>query len=271
MSTDGPRHLRRLASRLREHGRLAIAVSGGVDSLTLAAAAHRTPGVTAEMFHAVSPAVPAAATARVRRLAAREGWHLRLLDAGEMRDPRYVGNPVDRCYFCKGLLYRAIAGLSPWRPASGANLDDLDDYRPGLKAAAEHGVAHPFIEAGLDKAAVRAVARHLGLGAIAELPASPCLSSRVETGLPIDPALLAAIDRAETVLRAVVPAATVRCRVRARGIEVEVDRAVLARWSPRDRDEIRRRVAAALGPAAAAGVSLAPYRRGSAFVGDKTP
>lgn len=267
----GADYLQRLEARLRAHGRLAIAISGGVDSLTLATAAHRCPGVAAEMFHAVSPAVPAAATRRVRRLAAREGWRLHLIDAGEMRDPRYLSNPVDRCYYCKHRLYETISGLTSWPVASGANCDDLNDYRPGLTAAAEHGAVHPFIEAQMDKAAVRAAARALGLGELAELPASPCLSSRIETGLPIAEATLAAVDRAESALHG--RARTVRCRVRPGGIEVQVDGETLARWSPAERLAVRRQVAEAFGDGCAAPsrVSLAPYRRGSAFVGTKQP
>jgi uncharacterized protein len=116
----------------------AVAVSGGVDSMTLAALANRLLGRTrAAMIHAVSPAVPPEATERVRRLAESEGWDLSVLDAGEFADARYVGNPVNRCYFCKTHLYHAISGLSDRPILSGANLDDLGEYRPGLEAARE--------------------------------------------------------------------------------------------------------------------------------------
>ena len=83
---------------------MAPAVSGGVDSMTLAVVAHRI-GAAPEMFHAVSPAVPASATERVHEVAAREGWLLRVVDAGEFDDPDYVANPVDRCFHCKTELY----------------------------------------------------------------------------------------------------------------------------------------------------------------------
>jgi uncharacterized protein len=158
-----------LSTVLGGYPRLAIAVSGGVDSMTLAHAAHRRlPAVT--MVHAVSPAVPAHATARVRAHAERAGWRLIVTGAGEFDDPRYRENAVDRCYFCKTNLYARIAAVTDGPIASGANLDDLSDYRPGLTAAAEHGVVHPYILAGMDKAAVRALARDSGLDDLAELP-----------------------------------------------------------------------------------------------------
>src|SRR5512144_74531 len=94
--------LQALERQLRELGQVAIAVSGGVDSMTLAVVAGRTLGTPpCEMFHSVSPAVPAAATARVRRYATREGWSLQLLKAGEFADPAYLNNPADRCFYCK--------------------------------------------------------------------------------------------------------------------------------------------------------------------------
>ena len=117
--------------------------------------------------------MPPAATERVRHRAAADGWDLVVCGAGEFDDPRYRNNPVDRCYFCKSNLYDRIRSLSPHPIASGANIDDLGDYRPGLLAASERAVVHPYIEAQMDKAAVRALARALGADDVAELPALP--------------------------------------------------------------------------------------------------
>ncbi len=136
----------------------AVAVSGGIDSLTLATAAHRVLGPRVTMHHATSPAVPAEATDRTRALAEREGWTLDVFDAGEFADPAYRANPVNRCFFCKTNLYGAVAARTRHTILSGTNLDDLGDYRPGLEAARDHAVRHPFVEAAVDKRAVRALA-----------------------------------------------------------------------------------------------------------------
>lgn len=211
----------RLDAALARHDALAVAVSGGVDSITLATFAHRR-GLPISVIHAVSPAVPAEATARVERLAREEGWALTVTGAGEFDDPRYRENPADRCYFCKTNLYARIRGLTDRPIASGANLDDLGDYRPGLIAAAEQRVVHPLVEARVTKAQVRALARALDLGDIAELPAQPCLSSRVETGIAIDADDLAFVGRVEARLTALIPGGTVRCRITRSGVTVEL-------------------------------------------------
>lgn len=257
----------RLRTLLSGFDRLAIAVSGGVDSTTLGVLAHRLLGERALLVHAVSPAVPRAATERLRELARREGYRLRLLEAGELADPRYRANPLDRCYFCKTNLYAAIGRIWDGPIASGTNLDDLGDFRPGLRAAAEAGVRHPYVEAGLDKAAVRALARSLGLGPIAELPAQPCLASRLETGLAVSPARLALVAAVEELLEERLGPGDQRCRLRADRIEVELPEPRLAAMDAAARAEL---AAAAAAVAARHGVALplrlAPYRRGSAFL-----
>jgi uncharacterized protein len=265
--------LQRLNDMLLEIGPLAVAVSGGVDSLTLAETAHRLLGADrALMVHAASPAVPHEATQRVRDEAARTGWTLRVVEAGEFADPSYRANPVNRCFFCKTNLYGTIRQVTDRTMVSGANLDDLGEYRPGLDAAREYGVRHPYVEAGLDKATVRALARDLGLGAVAELPAAPCLSSRVETGIRIEPETLAFIHAVEGLVSRSLDAGTgprraVRCRVRAAGIVVELDPDSLAAL-----DSVRQAALSAEIRAGApanlpeASVRFAAYRTGSAFL-----
>lgn len=261
------RHLAALAEVLQGMEPVAVAVSGGVDSMTLATVAHRALGVRSSVFHAVSPAVPVAATRRVRELAAAEGWDLTIIDAAEFADPMYRSNPVNRCFFCKINLYGVIARATDRQIVSGTNLDDLGDYRPGLDAAREHGVRHPFVEAGIAKAQIRALARALGLPEIAALPAAPCLSSRVETNIRIEPDVLRAIDHAEQLVAAKTAAATVRCRVRATGIVVELDSDALANLSENLKRELGTAVMHAFkATGAPASVAFASYRMGSAFL-----
>jgi uncharacterized protein len=214
-------------------------------------------------MHAVSPAVPPAATARVRAHAEREGWNLVVLDAGEFADARYVENPVDRCYFCKSNLYGRIRERTVDPIASGTNRDDLSDFRPGLKAADEIGVVHPYVEAGIDKAGIYAIAAALGLQDLAALPAQPCLASRVETGIAIDPADMAFIGTLEEALAPFVAAGEpLRVRIRRTGVSVEIG-------EPAASDALQR--VNALAEAACAGegrrfVGVSRYRRGAAFL-----
>jgi uncharacterized protein len=256
-----------LESVLTGMGEIAVAVSGGVDSLTLATYAHRLLPGRVSMYHAVSPAVPGEGTERTRSLAAREGWVLQVIDAGEFDSPDYLRNPVNRCFYCKQSLYGAIRPHTGAQIVSGTNLDDLGEYRPGLIAAKEHGVRHPFVEAAMPKPSVRALARELGLPEVAELPASPCLSSRVETGIAIDPAVLAAIHAAEGLVTRALQPKTARCRVRASGPVVELDEASLAALDAARRVELGERIAALFSVAAVSGsVGFEPYRTGSAFL-----
>jgi uncharacterized protein len=123
----------------------------------------------------------------------------------ELARGEYRRNDRYRCYHCKTELYDRLEGLAHARGIaallSGANADDAGDWRPGLHAAAEHGVIHPLLEAGVGKLAVRALAAHLRVPS-ADKPASPCLASRIPYGTPVDPPTLARIDRAERAVRA---------------------------------------------------------------------
>lgn len=256
-----------LYGTLEEIEQVAVAVSGGVDSLTLACAAHRRLGTAATMFHAVSPAVPPEATERTRAHAARFGWQLEVLDAGEFADPRYLRNPVDRCFYCKSSLYGTIARHSDATIVSGTNLDDLADFRPGLEAAEAHGVRHPYVESGIGKSLVRAIAQALELGDAAELPASPCLSSRLETGIRVTADALTLVHAVERLVSRQLEPATVRCRIRATGLVVEVDAAALERMTAGGDGGLRAQIAR-LGKAHgySGATQFACYRMGSAFL-----
>lgn len=252
-----------LLSVLDKYDEIAIAVSGGVDSMVLAYIAHRFSHTKAVMLHAISPAVPQAATSRVRRYADSEGWNITWLDAGEFEDPNYRANPVNRCYYCKSNLYDRIRAATSSQIASGTNTDDLGDFRPGLKAASERVVIHPYVEAGFGKADIYRLAQFHALTDLAELPAQPCLASRVETGIAINPDDLAFIEMMEGRAASLAPAAAdIRCRTTATGIVIEVGATF-----PQSRRSTLADDAAKL--CAAHGrvfVGVRDYRRGSAFL-----
>ena len=259
------RHLETLQKTLSRFKTLAVAISGGVDSMTLAAVAHDVLGKQAVMVHAVSPAVPPEASTRVQLQASNSGWALKVVDAGEFSDQDYRKNPVNRCYFCKSNLYSRIRDVWSGQVASGANLDDLGDYRPGLLAAKEMQVVHPLIEAGINKQAVRDIANLLGLTVVAELPAQPCLSSRIETGIAIDADDLMFVNQIEMLLRQRLGAGDVRCRITASGVRIEVAEVLRvandSQW-PRIRNEVSSLVTNSNRTLS----GFADYKRGSAFL-----
>ena len=220
----------KLIQLFQKTGECAIAVSGGVDSMTLAAIAHSVLGDLARLFHASSPAVPRSANERLSRYATQNDWNLVWIDAGELNDISYCLKPVNRCYHCKTNLYQSIRSIcGDTVPLfSGTNLDDLSDYRPGLKAAEEQSVRHPYVECAIDKDMVRRLAAQIGLNELSSLPASPCLSSRIETGISIEPSLLMMVDKIEMDIRHRVPASNVRCRIRKHGVVLEIDSVFIA-------------------------------------------
>lgn len=193
-----------LLDLLRSLESVAIAFSGGVDSAVVAKAARLALGDKAVAVTGDSPSLPRSELEAARRLAQSLGIRHIVLPTGELEDPDYVRNAGDRCYHCKSELYDRMADLLPsWGVkwiCSGANLDDLGDYRPGLQAAAERGVRHPLQEVGLTKAEVRQVARSWQLP-VWDKPASPCLSSRIAPGLTVTPERLRRIEQAEAYLR----------------------------------------------------------------------
>ena len=242
---------------------IAIAVSGGVDSMTLAHVAHETG--KAQMFHAVSPAVPPSATQRVKDHAAQHGWSLHIVGAGEFEDPDYLKNPVNRCYFCKTNLYGRLRAATDATICSGTNTDDLGDFRPGLRAADEKSVRHPFVEACINKAGIRAIAATFGLEDIADLPAQPCLASRVETGLPILADQLELIDGIERQVADAIGPGDIRARMTRDGIRLEVPEMQLAAAQA-----LTATLAAHITAQGLRFAGVSPYKRGSAFLRDES-
>ena len=194
----------RLLTVLQAMPRVAVAFSGGVDSAVVAKAALLAKGVNAVAVTADSPSVPRSELAAAKQLAAVIGIRHLVVATEEFDNPDYLKNDGRRCYFCKSELYSRIERLLPelGHPivVSGANLDDLGDYRPGLTAAAEKGVRHPLQEAGLGKAEVRALAQYWNLP-VWDMPASPCLSSRIAPGLAVTPERTRRVEDAEAYLK----------------------------------------------------------------------
>lgn len=215
---------------LRAHHRLLVAYSGGVDSAYLAWEAHQVLGDDMLAVIADSPSLPRKELAAARAFANEHSIPLWVLETGEMERPAYVRNESDRCFHCKDELFLAMellrARLGYTSIAYGRNLDDSADFRPGQRAAAEHGAWAPLAEAGLGKQAVRTLAQAAGLS-VWDKPASACLSSRLEYGRSVTVEALRQVEQAEDALHAL---GLRQVRVRHHGdlARVELDRTALA-------------------------------------------
>lgn len=182
-----------------------VAFSGGVDSSYLAWAAHRALGDDCLSVTAVSPSYPDSHRAMAEQIVEQFGLRHRFVDTHEMERSAYRANAPDRCYHCKSELFETMdrlgAELGFDRVSYGVNTDDTSDYRPGQRAADEHGVMVPLQEAGLSKQEIRDLSRAAGLPT-ADLPASACLSSRLPYGTEVTVERLRQVEKGEEVLRA---------------------------------------------------------------------
>ena len=193
-----------LLAILRRLPGVAVAFSGGVDSAVVAKAAFVALGDAAIAVTADSASVPRSELAEARTLAKLIGIRHEVVRTDEFANPDYIKNDGSRCYHCKTELYSRIDAILPTLGVtvmcSGANLDDAGDYRPGLRAAAEHSVRHPLQEAGFTKADVRALAKLWELPAW-DKPAAPCLSSRIAPGLAATAERTLRVERGEEYLK----------------------------------------------------------------------
>ncbi|HEY1784538.1 MAG TPA: ATP-dependent sacrificial sulfur transferase LarE [Pirellulales bacterium] len=204
MKSETPDAARSLVELIAGFGSCAVAFSGGVDSAVVAKAAQLALGPAAVAVTGRSASLAAGELEAASELARLIGIRHVVVDTGEVAQAQYAANGPDRCFHCKTELYTQLeslaAELGTATIANGANTDDLGDYRPGMRAAAQHRVRSPLAECGLDKAAVRRLALAWELP-VWDKPAMPCLSSRVAYGEPVTPERLAMIDSAEQFLR----------------------------------------------------------------------
>jgi pyridinium-3,5-biscarboxylic acid mononucleotide sulfurtransferase len=194
-----------LRSLLRAHAPLVIAYSGGVDSSYLLAEAHAMLGNDVLGVIADSPSLPRASLAEALALAEKIGVPVEVVKTEEFSNPAYIANPPNRCYFCKAELFSKLDALAQQRGfraiAYGENADDMAQVRPGRKAAEEFAIFAPLRDAGLTKSEIRVLSRQLNLPT-ADIPAQPCLSSRIPWGTPVTVDALAMVERGETAVRA---------------------------------------------------------------------
>ncbi len=193
-----------LLKQLAELPSVIVALSGGADSAYLAWAAHCAIGDHALSVTALSPSYSAHDRSVVEEFVGRLGVRHEFIETREMENPKYRANAADRCYFCKDELFNVLDVMSQDRGfaavAYGVNADDTLDFRPGHRAATEHRVIAPLLDAGLHKAEIRLLSQRAGLPTW-DRPASACLASRLPYGTEVTPERLALVERGEAVLR----------------------------------------------------------------------
>ncbi|HEY1852389.1 MAG TPA: ATP-dependent sacrificial sulfur transferase LarE [Candidatus Binataceae bacterium] len=204
-----------------------VAFSGGVDSTFVLKVAHETIGDRVLALTTTSPTMPDDDRLSALEMARLIGARHLVIESNELEIPGYARNPIDRCYLCKHNLFTVCEGkareLQIDDIVDGLNLDDLHDYRPGIKAASEKRVRHPLVEAGMSKSDIRELSRAMGLPTW-DRPASPCLSSRFPYGTLITPDGLRQVEQGERLLHAMgFRVARVRFHGEVARLEVEAD------------------------------------------------
>ena len=241
-----------------------VALSGGADSAYLAWAAHRAMGDSALSLTALSPSYSTHDRVVVEEFVRQLGVRHEFIETHEMDNPKYRANAADRCYFCKDELFTVLDGIARERSfaavAYGVNADDTLDFRPGHRAATEHRVLAPLLDAGLHKVEIRLLSRRAGLPTW-DRPASACLASRLPYGTEVTRERLALVERGEAALRDL-GFRQFRVRLHEKLARVEIAQEEMPRAMSA---EMAARIAAALRAAGFAYVALdlEGYRQGS--------
>jgi pyridinium-3,5-biscarboxylic acid mononucleotide sulfurtransferase len=246
MSTDPKlldQKLAKLHAIFRPLGSVMVAFSGGVDSTFVLKVAHEVLGEGVLALTTTSPTMPSDDRISALEMASIIGARHLVIESNELAIPGYASNPLNRCYLCKHNLFTVCEAKATEFGfdviVDGLNLDDLHDYRPGIKAATEKRVRHPLVEAEMTKADIRELSRAMGLPTW-DRPASPCLSSRFPYGTQITPDGLRQVEEGERLLHAM-GFAVARVRYHGDVARLEVESAAIPRLlEPEIRDTVDR-------------------------------
>lgn len=217
--------LQDLKSWFSNHDSVLIAFSGGVDSTLLTKIAFTSLGNKAIAVTADSPSIPRSELINAKSLSKLIGIKHLIIETNEMENPNYVKNPSNRCYYCKSELFSTLSNLAKEQNiqtiVDGTNIDDLSDFRPGLIAATENGIHHPFVELEITKLDIRKISKYLDLPT-ADKPSAPCLSSRIAYGQPITLETLSKIEKAEFIIKKITGIEVLRVREHGNLARIEV-------------------------------------------------
>lgn len=224
----------KLIDWVRDHRSIMIGYSGGVDSTYLAVIVRQTLGRDRTLaVLGRSASVPSELAASAERVAVEHDIPVQVIDTSEVADPRYAANPVNRCYFCKSVLWETLVpmarALGFHAVVDGTNADDVAEYRPGAEAAREHGIESPLAEVGLTKSEIRQLSLGHALPTWSQ-PSAPCLASRIPYGTAVTVERLGQVEHAERALRALGIEGDVRVRHHGDLARVELGATVVDRW-----------------------------------------